>query len=96
MMPFDVKPETYVNTPFEFNTKKPKLNVRGHLQISRYKRIFLIGYKQNCSEEVFVIKNVKDEALWKLWKTLSVMKLLQFFMYKNWKKQTNRSLGLKR
>ena len=34
------------------------------MRISRYKNVFAKGYVSNRSEEVFVIKKVKNNVLW--------------------------------
>ena len=35
-----------------------------HVRISKYKNIFAKGYVPNSSQEVFVIKNVKNTLPW--------------------------------
>ena len=40
--------------------KDPKFKVGNHVRISKYKIFFAKGYTPNCSEEVFVIKKVKN------------------------------------
>ena len=40
------------------------LNVDDRVRISKYKNIFVKGYTPNCSEEVFVIKKVKNTVPW--------------------------------
>ena len=42
------------------NDKNPKFKVGDHVRISKYKNIFAKGYSPNWSEEVFVIKKVKN------------------------------------
>ena len=42
------------------NDKDPKFKVSGHVRISKFKNIFAKGYTPSWSEEVFVIKKVKD------------------------------------
>ena len=54
--PIDFKPDTYNTFPIESNMKKPKLKISCHVWISKYKNIFLKGYKPNCTKEVFLIK----------------------------------------
>ena len=44
----------------EVNDKDPKFKVSDHVRISKYKNIFAKGYTPNLSEEVFVIKKVKN------------------------------------
>ena len=60
MKPIDVKDNTYINTDKETNDKDPKFKVRDRVRISKYKNIFAKGYTPNWSEEVFVIKKVKN------------------------------------
>ena len=60
MKPIDVEDNTYVNTDKEINDKDPKFNVDDRVRISKYKNIFAKGYTPNWSEEVFVIKKVKN------------------------------------
>lgn len=47
MKPTDVKIATYIDLGFEFNAKKTELGAGGHVGISKYKFIFLKGYKPN-------------------------------------------------
>ena len=54
MKPVDAKSSTYIDSSKEINNKM--LNLK--LVIS------LKGYTPNCSEEVFVIKKVKNTVLW--------------------------------
>ena len=60
MKPIDVKDNTYINTDKEVNDKDPKFKVEDHVRISKYKKIFAKGYTPNWSEEIFVIKRVKN------------------------------------
>ena len=64
MKPIDVKDNTYFNTSKEINIKDPKFKVGDHVRISKYKNIFAKGYMPNWSEEVFVIKKVKNSVPW--------------------------------
>ena len=60
MKPIDVKDNTDLNTDKETNDKDPKFKVGDYIRISKYKNIFTKGYNSNWSEEVFVIKKVKN------------------------------------
>ena len=60
MKPIDVEDNTYINTDKKIDDKDPKFEVGDHVRISKYKRIFAKGYTPNWSEEVFVIKKVKN------------------------------------
>ena len=44
--------------------RTPKFKVGDHVRISKYKNIFAKGYMPNWSEEVFVIKKVKNTVPW--------------------------------
>ena len=64
MKTIDVKDNTYINTSKEINNKDPKFKVGDHVRISKYKNIFAKGYMPNWSEEVFVIKKIKNTVPW--------------------------------
>ena len=64
MKPIDGKDNAYINTDKEINNKGPKLKVGDRVRISKYKNIFAKGYTPNWSEEVFVIKKVKNTVPW--------------------------------
>ena len=60
MKPVDVKSSTYIDSSKEINNEDPKFNIGDTVGMSRYKNIFAKSYLSNCSEEAFVIKNVKN------------------------------------
>ena len=64
MKPVEVKDDTYINFKKEVNDEDPKFKVGDHIRISKYKNIFAKGYTPNWSEEVFVIKKVKNTVPW--------------------------------
>ena len=64
MKPIDVKDNTYINTSKKNNYKDPKFKVGDRVRISKYKNIFAKRYMPNWSEEVFVIKKVKNTVPW--------------------------------
>ena len=65
MKPIDVEDNTYINTSKEINNNKdPKFKVGDHVRISKCKNIFAKWYMPNWSEEVFVIKKVKNTVPW--------------------------------
>ena len=64
MKPIDIKDNTYINTSKEINNKDPKFKVGDRVRISKYKNIFAKGYMPNWSEEVFVIKKIKNTVPW--------------------------------
>ena len=64
MKPIDVRSDSFAEYNEEANKKDPKFKLRDHVRISRYKNVFAKGYKPNWSEEVFVIKKVKNIVMW--------------------------------
>ena len=64
MKSIDVKDNTYININKEVNDKDPKFKVGDHVRISKYKNIFAKGYTPNWSEEIFVIKEIKNTVPW--------------------------------
>ena len=64
MKPIDVKDNTYINTNKENNDTDPKFKVGDRVRISKCKNILAKGYTPNWSEEVFVIKKVKNTVPW--------------------------------
>ena len=64
MKPIDVKDNTYIDFGKEVNDNDPKFKVGDHVRISKYKNIFSRRYTPNWSEEVFVIKKIKNTVLW--------------------------------
>ena len=63
MKPVDVKDNTYIDFKKEIN-KDPKFKVGDHVKISKHKNIFTKGYTSNWSEEVFVVKKVRNTVPW--------------------------------
>ena len=59
-----VKSNTYFNYSRKINKRDPKFRVGDNAIISKYKNIFAKGYTSNWSEEVFLIKKVKNFVLW--------------------------------
>ena len=64
MKPIDIKDNTYIDFKKEVNNKNPKFKVGDHVRISKYKNIFAKGYVQNWSEEIFIIKKIKNTVSW--------------------------------
>ena len=87
MKPVDVKTSTCINSSKEINDEDPKFKIRDIVRISKYKNIFAKGYAPYWSEEVFVIKKVKNTARGRmLLVILKAKKLLELFTKKNFKK----------
>ena len=65
MKPVDVKDNTYIDLmELLSNDNDPKFKVGDHVRISKCNNIFAKGYTPSWSEEVFVIKKVKDTVPW--------------------------------
>ena len=91
MKPVDVKDNTYID---KVNDKDPKFKVGDLVRSTKYKNIFAKGYSQNWSEEVFVIKQVKNTVPCTM---ISMMKkLLEHFMKKKYKRLIKKNLGQKK
>ena len=46
------------------NERDPKFKGGDHVRISKYKNIFAEGYTPNWSEEIFVLKKIKNTVSW--------------------------------
>ena len=64
MKPVDVKSSTYIDFNKEINDENSEFKIGDIFRISKYKNIFSKGYTTNWSEEVFVIKKVKNTVSW--------------------------------
>ena len=64
MKPVDVKSSRYIYSSEEISDEDPKFNIGDIVRISKYKNIFAKGYVPNWSEEIFVIKKVKNTVSW--------------------------------
>ena len=60
MKAVDVKSSTYIDSSKEINDKDLNFKVSDGVKISKYKNIFAKDYVPNWSEEVFIIKKVKN------------------------------------
>ena len=64
MKPIDVKNDSFAEYNEESNEKDPKFKVNDHVRIPKYKNIFAKGYAPNWSEEIFVVKQIKNTVPW--------------------------------
>ena len=64
MKPVVVKDNTYIHFKKEIKNKDHKFKVGDHVRISKYKNIFAKGYVPNWSEEIFIIKKIKNTVPW--------------------------------
>ena len=60
MKPIDIKSVSFAEYNEESNEKDPRFNVDDHVKISKYKNFFAKSYTPNSSEDVFVVKKVKN------------------------------------
>ena len=67
------------------------------MRISRYKNVFAKGYNPNWSEEVFVIKKIKNTVPWTyVISDLNGEEIVGSFYEKELKKTNQKSLELKK
>ena len=64
MKPLDVKDNAFIDFSKEVNDKNSKFKVDDLVRISKYKSIFVKGYTPNWSEEVLLIKELKNAVPW--------------------------------
>ena len=76
------------------SNKDPKFKVDDHARILNYKNIFAKAYTPNWSEEVFVIKKVKNTVPWTyVINDLNGDEVIGTFYEKNYKRLINKNLG---
>ena len=64
MKPIDVKNDSFAEYNEESNEKDPEFKIGDHVRISKCKNIFAKGYTPNLSEEIFVVKKIKNTVPW--------------------------------
>ena len=64
MKPIDVKNASFAEYNEESNEKDPKFKVDEHVRISKFKNVFAKRHTPNWSEEVFVIRKIKNTVPW--------------------------------
>ena len=60
MKPINVKDDSFAGYNEKSNEKDLKFKVGDHVRISKFKNVFAKGYTPNCSEEVFIVKKIKN------------------------------------
>ena len=60
MKPIDLTDDSFAEYNEESNLKNPKFKIGDHVGISKYKDIFAKGCGPSWSEEIFVIKKIKN------------------------------------
>ena len=64
MKPIDVGDDSFAEYNEESNEKDPKFKVGDHVRISKLKNVFAKRYTPNWSEEIFIIKKIKNTVPW--------------------------------
>ena len=97
MKPIDVKSDSFAKYNEESNEKDPKLKVGDHVRISKFKNIFAKGYTPNWSEEIFIVKKIKNTLPWTYAiSDLNGEEIVGSFYEKNCRKLIRKSLELKK
>ena len=64
MKPVDVTSRTSIDSSKEISDKDPKFKICDIVRISKYEKFFANGYTSDWSEEVCVIKKIKNTVSW--------------------------------
>ena len=64
MKPIDVENDSFAEYNEQSNEKDPKFKVGHHARISKFKNIFAKGYTPNWSDEIFIVKKIKNAVSW--------------------------------
>ena len=92
-----VKSNTYIVFCIENNYKDPKFIVDYHVRLQKYKNISAKCCASNSSEEVFIIKKVKNTVPWTCFiSDYNGVEFFGAFYEKKSKKQIKWSLELKK
>ena len=84
----------YIDFKKESNDKNPRFKVGGHVRISKYNNFFAKGYMPNWSEEIFIIKKIKNIVPWTyVLNDLNGEQIISTFYEKEFKLQINKNLG---
>ena len=93
----DVKPSMYIAPRLEINDKDLKFKIGDIVRISKYKNIFEKDYVPNWSEEVYLIKRVKNTCPWTyVISDLKGEEIFETFSEKQLQKQIKKSFELKK
>ena len=91
MKPVDAKLNTYIDSSKEINNKDPKFKIGSIVRISKNKNISVKDYTPNWSEEVFMIKKVKNTVTWNYFMNdLNGEKIVRIFYEKELQKSPNK------
>ena len=64
MKSINFKDDSFAEYNEKSNEKDPKFKVGDHVRISKFKNVFAKGYTPNWSEEIFIVKKVKNTVPW--------------------------------
>ena len=64
MKPVDVGDDSFAEYYDESDEKDPKFKVGDHVRISKFKNVFAKVYTRNWSEEIFIVKKIKNTVPW--------------------------------
>ena len=64
MKPANVGGNSFAEYNEESNGKDPKFKVGDHVRISKFKNAYAKGYTPNWSEEIFIVKKIKNIVHW--------------------------------
>ena len=93
----DVTSSMYINFNKENNKEGPKFKIGEHLNISKYKNIFAKDNASNLSEEVFVIKKVKNTMSWTyVFSDLNEEEIVWTFSKKEIQKTNEKEFGIEK
>ena len=97
MKPIDIGDVSFAEYNEKFNEKGPKFKVGDHVRISKHKNVFAKGYTPNWSEEIFVIKKIKNTVPWTyVISDLNGEEILGSFYEKELQKTNQKNLELKK
>ena len=92
----DVNLNSYINSSKGVNDKYPKFKIGCIVKVSKYKNIFAKDYVPSWSEEVFVIKKVRNTVPWTyVISDLKGEEIIEMFYEKELQKKIKKSLELK-
>ena len=97
MKPIDVKSDSFAEYNEESNKKNPKFKVGDHVRISTFKNVFAKGYTPNWSEEIFLVKKIKNTVPWTYVITdLNIEEIVGSFYEKELQKTNQKELRIEK
>ena len=101
MKPVDVKSDSFaecneISFNKESNEKDPKFKVGDHVRIPKFKNVFAKVYTPNGSEEIFVVKKIKNTVPWTYIRDLNGEEIFEKELQKNNQKEFKIEKAIKR